>query len=769
MTFTDTYKAVPTAMKELPHWICWAAVPNPKSHSGINKIPICPATGAAASSTDPSTWTDFSTALKASKHFSGIAFVFTDSPFFGVDLDDMPEDIEDYKKGGTSNRITEFVDALKSYAEYSQSGNGIHIICKGTLPPGRRKHKQYEMYETGRYFVVTGNSCSKYTGITDCTESIKPLHAKYLGESGTKKPPRQAQTPSSLMSVSEIIEKAKTAKNGDKFSRLYAGDISDYGSASEADMAFCNLLAFWTGRSAEKMDAIYRSSGLMREKWDRRQAGSTYGALTIEKAIAECGTTFSGASPPAAVPNPQADDFSVKFSPKPAPNDSKRFKTYTFDDMGNARRFVDLYGYVIRYSYTDHKWMYYNGKKWVIDFDGTSMRYADSAIESMKDELKHYLEHDGEDSEVYKAFQKHVRASRSHKSKESLMKEVQHHVPIMPVQLDRYKMAINTPGGLLNLKTGKTVPHSPVHYVTKITPVEAAEAADAPIWHGFLDQIFLGDKDLVRYIQKAVGYTLTGSTAEECVFFLYGTGRNGKSTFLETIREIMGDYATNIQPETIMMKSGSSSTASSDIARLKGARFVTSVEPNEGVRLNEGLIKQMTGQDIMTARKLYSEEFEFKPEFKLWMATNHKPIIRGTDTGIWRRIHLVPFTAQIPLEKVDKHLREKLRAELPGIFRWALDGCTLWQREGLKMPKAVMDSVREYKREMDVISAFIEDRCELSGATQSSVLYACYAQWAQDNNEYCMSATKFGVEVAKRYEKVKTSKGQIFYNGISIL
>lgn len=179
------------------------------------------------------------------------------------------------------------------------------------------------------------------------------------------------------------------------------------------------------------------------------------------------------------------------------------------------------------------------------------------------------------------------------------------------------------------------------------------------------------------------------------------------------------------------------------------------------------VLKQLTGDDTVTARKLYSEEFEFKPEFKLWMATNHKPIIRGTDTGIWRRIHMIPFNVQIPEDKVDKNLTHKLKAEMTAIFKWCIDGCILWQREGLKMPSAVLQSVREYKREMDVISAFIEDRCVLEGSVQASTLYAAYTSWAGDNNEYCMSNTKFSTELAKRFEKVK-GRNFNYFNGISI-
>ncbi|EIJ0903701.1 DNA primase, partial [Listeria monocytogenes] len=260
------------------------------------------------------------------------------------------------------------------------------------------------------------------------------------------------------------------------------------------------------------------------------------------------------------------------------------------------------------------------------------------------------------------------------------------------------------------------------------------------------------------YIQKAVGYSLSGSTSEQVMFILFGNGRNGKSVFLDIINDIFGSYATNIQPQTIMVKQ-QSSNANSDIARLHGARFVTTTEPNEGVRLDEGLVKQLTGGDKVTARHLYKDEFEFTPEFKIWMATNHKPIIRGRDDGIWRRLHLVPFTVKIPDEKVDKQLKYKLRSELTGILNWAVEGFLKWQKEGLGMPKAVENASSEYKSEMDVITAFIEDCCDVGEKQEVDVkvLYETYREWAKDNGQYLMSNTKFGKELGLKFEKKKTN------------
>ena len=755
--FITTYTSIPRELKNMPNWVCWKAVPDPKAHSGVKKIPINPHTGGQAMSNNPQTWADFDTALRASAKYTGLGFMFGGSGLFGVDIDDREEILKQYLGGDNKNIFGEFINTLQSYAELSQSKTGVHIICRGRLPKGRRNSREnkVEMYDSGRFFVMTGDCCSEYADITDCTESVKPLHAKYLGAG--HEPPANRNYRRSTLSVNDALTAAFNSKNGDAFRRLYGGDFSAYNSQSEADLALCNMLAFWTGADADKMDSLFRQSGLMREKWDRKQSGTTYGAITIQKAIAGCREVYSPG---------KAEGYSLSIG---SGGEQSQAKLYTFDDMGNAARFTDLFGENIRYCYTEKKWYYYDTKKWCADNTGAAERMADRAVKAMQAEQKVYAQTDADEgTEMEKAFEKHLKQSRSNKSKRNMLAEVQHHVPLLPSQMDRYRMALNTPAGVINLKTGETNEHKPEYYFTKITSVEPGDPNGCPRWLSFLDDIFSGDKDLIRYVQKAVGYTLTGSTAEQCAFFLYGTGKNGKSTFLDVLRDVFGDYAANIQPETIMVRNNSGSAINSDIARLKGARLVTSVEPNEGVRINEGLLKQLTGDDTVTARKLYSEEFEFKPEFKLWMATNHKPVIRGTDTGIWRRIHMIPFTVAIPDEKVDKNLAYKLRAEMTAIFGWCLDGCLLWQREGLKMPRAVLDIVREYRREMDVISAFIGDECADGGSVSAKTLYAAYCKWAERNNEYCMSNTKFGAELAKRYEKVRTNKG-VYYNGISLV
>lgn len=254
------------------------------------------------------------------------------------------------------------------------------------------------------------------------------------------------------------------------------------------------------------------------------------------------------------------------------------------------------------------------------------------------------------------------------------------------------------------------------------------------------------------------------------MFLCYGGGLNGKSTFLDIIGELCGSYAANVQVETLMVRAGKSGNApNSDIARLKGIRYVTSAEPTEGMRFNEGLLKQLTGGDRVTARFLYGSDFEFEPEFKLWMAANSKPIIRGTDEGIWRRLKMIPFNVQIPSEKVDKRLRYRLRAELPAIFRWALDGCLQWQNIGLADPECVVAATKEYRHDMDSIAHFLElcVQGHPGGSVSFTDLYKVFTKWTEEFGENKASSNRFGRELSKRYEKRKGMTGYK-YDGIEL-
>ena len=766
------YELIPDELKALPRWVCWRAIPKPMKDGStkLSKQPINPRTGGLAQSNNPQTWTDFDTAVAASVDYAGIGFMFAGSGYIGIDIDNRPEELDAYRNGDYSTIFGQMNDALQTYMEFSQSGNGVHFIGRGTLPDKDFKNSVVgiEMYTGARFFVMTGNLCTEFVDINNITEAVKPFYAQYKTGQAEKQAaglpagtPRQLPLQPCAASAQEIIDRASRSRQGQKFAALYEGDTTGYNSNSEADMAFCNMLAFWCQGDMQLMDEIFRSSGLMREKWDRKQSGTTYGAITLQKAVDDLSTIYTGHS------DSSGSDYAITIrqaAETAAPSVSG--KMYRFDDTGNAERLFDAFGEMLRFCYTDKKWLYYFEGKWYTDNIGYIRQLADSATMLQEQERVLYAH----DEEMLKAFDRHLKKSRSFAGKTAMIREAEHYAPILPQHLDRNKSVIGAKNGIIDLRTGELLPHDREAYLTKQSPVIYNPDAPAPkLWLQFLHDIFGGDPYMLEYIQKCVGYSLTGSTSEQCAFFLFGTGRNGKSTFLEIVRGILGDYATNIQPQTIMVNPKSGNAPSSDIARLKGARLVTSVEPNEGMRLDEGLLKQLTGDDVVTARKMFSEEFEFKPEFKLWMATNHKPLIRGTDTGIWRRIHLIPFEVQIPLDRVDKKLKYKLVKEAEGILKWAVQGCLKWQNEGLTMPQKVLEAVREYQHEMDVISAFLDACCVTGeGETKASKLYAVYAKWAEEHNEYLMSSTKFGTELKRKGIVKKNMPDGRYYVGITL-
>lgn len=743
------YENIPQELKALKNWVCWTA----------DKLPKNPYTGGNAQSNNPDTWGDFLTACNAVEKygFNGVGFMFDNThPYFGVDLDKCLDN---------ADFIEEFVETLQSYTEFSRSNNGIHIICKGTLPQGNRRRGSVEMYSERRYFIMTGNLYSeRYTSIVDCTDTIKVLHAKYLGDLTPKVAPKIVEPVN--LDDAEIIDKARNCKTGAVFQLLYSGDWQGvYGSQSEADIALCNHLAFWTQRNAAQMDRIFRSSGLMRPKWDTKRGQLTYGEITIGKACAACSEVYE--------PKTMPDDthLAIGIFRNGQTQISKPQTQYDMTDTGNAQRFRDKYIGNIKYSFINKKWYYWTGKVWTVDNTGEIKKLADTVVEEMKKDAFTEPDEDAQEAKL-----KWAQRSASSKGKEAMVREVQHleTVPVLPEEMDSYTDYLNCQNGIINLRNGELMPHASAFMLSRVSHCEYDNMGDAKptLWLKFLNDVTNGDKDLQRYLQKCVGYSLSGSVREQCLFFLYGMGNNGKSTFLDTISTLMGGYAANVQPETIMLKRNGDGGATSDIARLKGVRFATSEEPTEGVRLNEGLVKQFTGGGRVTCRFLYGDEFEYEPEFKFWIATNHKPIIRGTDVGIWRRIRLIPFEVNIPADKVDKNLKWKLRKELPQILKWAVDGCIAWQREGLELPKCVADATQSYKAEMDMLATFC-DACvmidyDCGESVAATDLFSIYSSWANANNEYEMSSRKFFLEISKKLpEKVRRGSG-IFYTKIRL-
>lgn len=734
---------LPQELRETKQWVCWTQ---------DDKAPRNPLTGGYAKANDPSTWGTLSQAVDACEKygFAGVGFEFA-PPYFGVDLDHCMDD---------SGLCSEFVEGLKSYNEYSRSGNGLHIICKGTLPEGGRRKGNVEMYQNGRYFICTGRLYdSRYGNIEDCTELIKPLHKKYIG--GKKNSPVSAEEAEPvIIDDQEIIRLAEESKTGAKFKMLYSGTWEGfYDTQSSADVAFCNMLAFWCAKDVTQMDRIFRSSGLMRPKWDRKTGQSTYGMMTLSKAIADCADVYKPPAPPSGT------DLAYEVF-------GKKEKRYDQTDTGNAHRLVDRFGSILRYSYNRKKWFVWDGKCWTTDEMGAVKKLADCICDDLKKEA---LEEQDEKAQAQKL--KWAMRTAGNRAKEAMIKEAQHleGIPVMQDELDAYPDYLNCRNGIVNLRNGELIPHESGFMMTKIAGCDYDTSGAKPeLWLKFLDDVTKGNKSLQEYIQRSAGYSLTGSTIEQCAYFLYGIGNNGKSTFQAVIRDMLGGYCQTVQPEkTLMVKAWGSESMGSDIARLKGARLVVCDEPDDGARLNESLIKQLTGGSRITCRFLYGDEFEYSPEFKIWMAMNHKPKIRGTDNGIWRRIKLLPFEVSIPQEKVDKELAGKLKKELPQILAWAVRGCIKWRQNGLMEPECVKAASQEYRHEMDILEGFIQECLEIDydykEKTPARELFQVYSRWAKANNEYELSSKKFFMEIGKKLPDKGRDRTGIFYRNVKII
>jgi putative DNA primase/helicase len=345
----------------------------------------------------------------------------------------------------------------------------------------------------------------------------------------------------------------------------------------------------------------------------------------------------------------------------------------------------------------------------------------------------------------------------------------------LPGDFDRDPWLLNCANGLLDLRTGRLRPHDPAAMCSKLAGAAYEPEAKCPGWERFLAEVFDGDEALILYVQLAVGYCLTGSTAEDCFFLCHGGGRNGKSTFLRVLRDLFGDYAAHTDFATLTIERERQAAIRNDLARLAGARLVTAIETSEGVRFAEGVVKALTGGDPVTARFLHKEFFEFDPQFKLWLGCNHKPRVRDTSEAFWRRVRLLPFEVQFSgnRERNREELLAELRAELPGILAWAVCGCLAWQEVGrLPLPDRVRAATEGYRVEEDVLSQFLADSCLTGPGLEvgASDLYQAYCEWCAANGEHPLSQTRFGRALGEKgFAKARTRTARWEYRGLGLL
>ena len=434
-------------------------------------------------------------------------------------------------------------------------------------------------------------------------------------------------------------------------------------------------------------------------------------------------------------------------------------------DAGNAEMLTVPYAERLRLDHRRDRWLIWTGTRWSKDKDGeltrlvlASMRHRQELALKVKDDDKR------------KKALMWALGSESGKRMRDAVNIARNLRPLADSgeSWDKSPMLLGVGNGVVDLRTGELRAALPDDRITMNTELDYDAAATAPRWEQFLAEVFEDDDELIGFIQRAVGYTLTGDTREQCLFLCHGGGANGKSTLLDTLRDIFGDYAANTPFSTFEMNRQSQNT--NDLAMLARVRLVTAAETNEASRLNEARVKAITGGDPITARFLHKEFFTYQPSFKVWLAMNHKPIITGADDGIWRRIRLIPFNASFKKDKADKNLPAKLHEEKQGILTWAVRGALDWLAGGLQEPMIVRAATVDYRRESNNVLRFVDEATYKSniGNTQASKLYKEYRQWCSDNGEHEVSNTEFGNRLrAAGYPKERKS-GVILYLGLAL-
>lgn len=432
-------------------------------------------------------------------------------------------------------------------------------------------------------------------------------------------------------------------------------------------------------------------------------------------------------------------------------------------DTGNAETFCELYGKNFIYIKEGKKWVKYDGVRWA-EANGAVRQ---KMVEAMRWKSQEAMKAFSPDSDEMKKIIRWNLKSESEYGLKAATHRAQDYLQKSHNEFDQNPWLLTCTNGVVDLKTGSLRSSIPEDMLQRSTNLLYDHEAKCPRWIQFLEEIFKANEELIDFIQRAIGYTLIGLTREQCLFILYGTGANGKSVFLGVLGNLLGEYGLTTPFSTF--KDRNKDSIPNDIARMAGARLVKSAEIKEGARLNEERIKVLTGGDTMTARFLHNEWFDFDPIAKFWIAVNHKPTITGTEYAIWRRIREIDFEETFPPERRDKDLLEKLKAELPGILNWAIEGCLKYQEKGLEPVEKVRQATEQYRSESDVISQFLQEETveDNTARIKSSDLYGAYKDWCKKNEKRVLSSTQFGKRIEeKRYRK--ELKTWVFYLGLRL-
>ena len=757
MTNIANYSTIPETLKCKPNWLFWKY----ETINGKKRKPPISANGYPTNIHNPDNWLTFQRAIDGFKPkiHAGIGFVLDNSGYTGIDIDNC------LKINGDDSSLKEWAQPLLdqirgNYSEISPSGAGLKVFVPSTKPNWFNRTKlsigdgAIEIHDH-QYFTVTGKVIDLGSSETDGQAQLDSL-CHYLSE---QEPEQDIFTPvstSSNIHLQQRLEIARQATNRDDFIALFdRGDISQHNNDySKADFALCQKLAFYLEKNKVLIDQAFRQSQLYREnKWNykHRGDGSTYGQMTIEKAIEITTDVYKPSKAQSAIPRSAPTAFEI-------PKDYLMGSDHYYAEM-----VVKRFGQDIRWCSDMERFFVWSSGHWQMSKDQKVFQKLNDLVKELKDDI--FLAKDADFKDLKKLIDRASKFASIHRQR-AVLDYIKRDMMIESADLDMDVNLLNFQNCTVHLQTGEQKSHDREDYITTIIPCDYNSAAKSELWTKFVNEIMGNNAEMVKYLQLAMGYACNGSTDEQSLFMLYGMGANGKSTFCEAILDALGDYGKTVADDFFVAKHQREHPT--EIADLQGARLVVGSE--FGGVMDEGKVKRLTGSDKLKARFMRGDMFEFAPTQTYFVCVNNKPVIRNTDDGIWRRLKLIPFTQKFSGDRRDKHLPQKLKAEHEGILAWLVDGAVRSYCEGIVEPEAVTVAGQEYREEFDLIGRFIDDCCDTTNShsrIKSSRLYQAYEKWADTVGEFKHGNKQFSSELLRKgFDKAKD--GWIFWHGINL-
>jgi putative DNA primase/helicase len=751
---------IPVEFRSLRQWVLWKYELRGDTWT---KIPYQPSKPSLKAKADvPDTWGSFDLAWEAYQtgDFDGIGFEFSaDDEFFGVDVDKCLSE-----QGEILEWAAPILESLRTtYGEISPSGRGIKFIARGKLPmdTGTRRPGMgdgsgaLELYDHGRFFTLTGQRFADGIFPNDLQSVADKLYA-LAKERPKAAPTTPAETDGHsgpfVMTVTGsnlearvigYLAKCEPAVSGQ------GGHDKTFGVACRVgpgfDLSEDEAFRYLRDHFNPRCEPPWDERDLRRKVSEGFKVESRRGWLLDSpgrQSNGHASSTIVSANGAAPVANSDRDAINRKLA------------KFARTDLGNGERLVTRFGASVRYCHPWKKWVVWDRQRWKTDNTAAAHRLAKRTVRGILKEAATV-----EDDDERKAHNQFWHASEGKARVEAMLScaASEGGIPILPDDMDRDSFLLNVENGTIDLRTGKLRPHQREDLITRIAPVKFLPDAKCPTWLRVLDEIFARDSGLIRFWKMLCGICLTGDVSNQILPVLYGSGANGKTTILTVLLELLGpDYAITAPPGLLTMKKGERHPT--ELASLFSKRLVVDSETAEGAQFNENLVKQLTGGDKISARRMREDYWEFFPTHKILMCTNHKPEIKETKNAIWRRVKLVPFNVAIADDKQDARLPERLRAEYPGILAWCVEGCLDWQELGLEIPAAVEDATQQYRRESDVIGEFLEAECTVMPElrARATPLYARYQRWAGGD---AVNQRKFGKAMADRGFKKHANNG----------